>query len=103
MRLSSTTVLTSDDWGIVMHYRGWNGKEIVRVIATNEHVESKDHACRLAMNSIRKRGELPPSVMDVVAGRFSDMGIPMCPDRGKRMVAKVNHEWLKFLPVQRSE
>jgi hypothetical protein len=82
MRTNPTTILTSDDWGVGIRYVGWDGKERTRVIATNGHVETEAEARRLALNSLRKRGQLPPTIKNVVAHRFSELGIGMVDEYG---------------------
>lgn len=83
------TLSESSDWGIGVRCIGWDGKEYTLVICTNAHIESAAHARRLALNSLRKRGELPPVIKNVVARRFSDLGIPLMPRRGPEFCKRV--------------
>lgn len=71
------TMIESDDWGIGIRCVGWDRKEYTLVISTNAHVVTEQSARQLALNSLMRRGALPPVIKSVVAHRFSDLGIPL--------------------------
>lgn len=80
-----------DDWLVGVRYIGWDNVERVRVIAVStggKQIDAKAAATH-ALESIKKRGSLPPVVKNVEARTAIELGITKLFGRKQAFLDKV--------------
>lgn len=88
MRLMPTTILTPHDWIVEVRYVDWKGREKTRKIGVEPNVGNEEAALKAALDSIRKRGELPPKIVDMTAKRRTQVGIEKTINRDAELVRR---------------
>lgn len=88
MRLNPTTILTPHDWLVDVVYVGWHGREVRRTIGVTPKGNDEAQALLKALNSLKKRGELPPKILDMKARRRHTVGIEKTINRELELVQR---------------
>lgn len=88
MRLMPTTILTPHDWLVDVRYVDWKGREKTRRVGVEPKVGGEEAALKAALESLKRRGELPPKIIDMTARRRTQVGIEKTISRDAELVKR---------------
>lgn len=83
-----TTVLTPNDWIVDVRYVDWKGREKTRVLGITPNVPDEESALIVTLNALKRRGELPPQIIDMRARRRTQVGIEKTINRDAELVKR---------------